>query len=127
MILLSSFEEVFFRGLLFTNFNKSLSVNRANWLTSLIFMLFHNIINITILFRSMILGYAFAKNNNLFLVIILHIFMNIITMASPENYQYLGGSVFVDLITSISIFFFILWEHIKNKSTNNKDKSLYKC
>lgn len=68
----------------------------------------------------MILGYAFAKSKNLVLVILIHIFMNVITMAVPSKYQYFGGNVVIDLLTYISLFGFLLWEHIRNKCIDHK-------
>ncbi len=108
VLVLSSFEELFFRGVLFVNFSRSLTVNKANYITAIIFMVFHSVLNITIIFKSLLLGYAFSERKSIIFVMIIHIFMNIITDSMPVSYQYAGGDAVIELtLSGIALAFLV--------------------
>lgn len=113
LIVSSLFEELFYRGLIYRNFRTSLSKNKANLLTSIIFMAFHTTINLNHVIRSMFWGIVYEKTESLILVMILHIFTNILVNSIPKQYFFFGGNILITGLWAIAIVGILIYMCIR--------------
>ncbi len=111
------FEEILFRGKLFSVLRATLSPTLSALVVSAIFALMHGFSGVTIeaFFAGMIFSYAYLATGSIFAPVILHVFNNVIAYVLVQfEYQertivdYIGDLPSFDIIYAISLLVLII-------------------